>query len=69
MSLLCKLFGHQPPSYAKKGWYSPGQEYGSIVLGPVDGIGRIHCQVYGQCARCDEQFFLARVHLMPEKKP
>lgn len=68
MNILCKLFGHQPPVYAKKGWYSPGQEYGYLVAGPGDGIGREHGQVMAKCARCRVEFKLARVHLIKRDK-
>jgi hypothetical protein len=63
MRFICKLVGHQPPVYAKSGWYSPGQEYGRLELGAVDGIGRQHATVVGDCARCGKQFRLARVHV------
>lgn len=68
MSILCSLFGHQPPVYARKGWYSPGEEYGKVILGPVDGIGRKHAQVEAECARCQTKFIVARIHLPTEKK-
>ena len=67
MNLLCKMVGHQPPVYAPKGWYSPGEEYGRVVRGVVDGIGREHAHVEAQCARCGEKFTVARIHL--EKSP
>jgi 5-methylcytosine-specific restriction endonuclease McrA len=68
MKLLCKLFGHQPPVYAKKGWSSPGQEYGRLESGKIDGIGREHGHVEGKCARCGVVFKLARVHLIKRSK-
>lgn len=63
MKLLCALFGHKPPAYAKTGWYSPGEQYADISSGPTDGIGRVHCEVRGECARCGDRFLLCRVHL------
>ena len=63
MNWLCKLVGHKPPVYGEKGWWSPGEEYGRLFGGPVDGIGTQHGYVMGKCARCGEQFKLARVHL------
>ncbi|GAA5785673.1 hypothetical protein [Chitiniphilus shinanonensis] len=63
MKLLCRLFGHQPPIYSPKGWWSPGEQYGRIVVGRTDGIGRIHAEVQCRCARCGEKFIAARVHL------
>ncbi len=69
MSLLCKIFGHQPPVYAKKGWYSPGEEYADEVSRPYpDGIGRLHCFVYSTCPRCKQRFRLCRIHLPPSVK-
>jgi hypothetical protein len=62
-SLLCILVGHQPPVYAAKGWYSPGEQYGKVRLGAVDGIDRQHAEVICKCARCDEQFTVARIHV------
>ena len=66
-SILCKIFGHKPPVYKKKGWYSPGEEYAK--LGPsivTDGIGRKHAIVYSDCARCRKEFKLCRIHLPKE---
>lgn len=65
-NILCKIFGHKPPCYAKSGWYTPGQQYGRIRGRRVDGIGRIHVEIHGHCARCDEEFMVARIHL-PER--
>lgn len=67
MNILCALFGHSPPVYRKKGWYSPGEEYGYVVVGAVDGIGRVHANIRGVCARCETEFTVCRVHL-PEVK-
>lgn len=61
--LVCKVVGHKPPTYAKKGWYSPGEEYAEVILGPIDGTGLRHATVYGTCARCESCFRLARIHL------
>lgn len=65
--MLCGLLGHKPPVYARKGWWSPGEEYGYIIVGVTDGTGRVHCEVMGRCARCGNEFKLCRVHL-PERK-
>ena len=62
-NLLCTLFGHQPPVYAEKGWYSPGEEYGRIKGVFTDGIGQVHAEVVAECARCGKPFLVARVHL------
>lgn len=63
MGLLCSIFGHKPPVYRQKGWWSPGEEYATVILRGVDGIGRQHAEVRGECARCGEQFLICRVHL------
>jgi hypothetical protein len=63
MNILCKLFGHQPPVYAEKGWYSPGEEYGKLVPSAVDGMGTCHAKVKAECARCGKEFIVAMVHL------
>ena len=63
INLRCYLFGHKPPVYSERGWWSPGNEYGKIVIGPKDGVGRVHGKVHGKCARCDENFIMARVHI------
>lgn len=67
--LLCRMFGHKPPVYAKKGWYSPGEEYGKVVLGGVDGIKRQHARVVAGCARCHEEFTVARIHVPQPERP
>lgn len=67
MKFLCKIFGHQPPVYAEKGWYSPGEQYGRVIRGTVDGLGTEHAAVNAKCARCNEVFMVARIHLPPEK--
>ncbi len=63
MNILCKLFGHQPPIYAKKGWYSPGEEYARVERAGVDGCGVEHATVHSECPRCGEVFKLARIHI------
>lgn len=62
MNILCRLFGHKPPVYADKGWYSPGEEYGRLRRVGKDGIGRVHAVIECNCARCNEFFIAARVH-------
>jgi len=62
-NLLCQQFGHKPPVYAEKGWYSPGEEYGRVIVGRRDGVGRVHAMVEATCARCNEKFIVARIHL------
>ena len=67
MSILCKIFGHQPPVYSEGGWYSPGNEYGKLVQAGTDGTGRKHGAVYCECARCQKEFLVARIHLPEEQ--
>lgn len=61
--MFCKLFGHKPPVYAEKGWYSPGQEYMKVQLDAVDGSGRQHAVIYADCARCGKRFKVGRIHV------
>lgn len=61
--MLCKLVGHKPPVYAKKGWFSPGEQYGKVVLTGQDGIGRTHARVTAECARCGSNFTVALIHV------
>ena len=68
MNVLCKIFGHKPPVYAKSGWYSPGQEYGKLKVLNADNTGRVHGIILGDCARCNKEFMMARVHLPKDDK-
>jgi len=64
MNILCKIFGHKPPIYAKKGWYSPGEEYAKVDKNIIkDGVGTQHAKIYSECPRCEEVFMLCRIHL------
>ena len=70
-SLRCWLFGHQPPVYAPKGWWSPGESYAKVVLGAADGQngdGRRHAAVYSECPRCGEEFLLCYIHVPKVEK-
>lgn len=69
MRLLCSIFGHQPPVYATKGWWSPGEQYGRVVQQGSDGIGREHAHVTAECARCAERFMVVRIHLPAATTP
>lgn len=62
MNILCKIFGHKPPVYACKGWWSPGEEYALLRNIDRDGTGRFHAMVFGKCARCENEFKICRVH-------
>ena len=59
MSLVCKAFGHKPPIY-KSGL---GSEYAKASEGYKDGIGRLHSEVRGECARCGNTFLICKIHL------
>lgn len=63
MSILCHLFGHQPPVYAKRGWWSPGETYAEVKVFATDGIGRQHANIYSECPRCNRNFLLCRIHV------
>ncbi len=63
MGILCKIFGHQPPVYAEKSWYSPGEEYGKLHALRADEIGRVHAEVWFECPRCQHNYMAGRVHL------
>lgn len=62
-NVLCKLVGHKPPVYAAKGWWSPGEEYGTVKPVVVDNVGRKHAKVEAECARCETKFIVCRIHL------
>ncbi len=63
-NILCMTFGHQPPVYAEKGWFSPGQEYATKVINEeTDGVGRKHARVMSECPRCGKEFKLCRIHI------
>lgn len=63
MNIFCRVFGHKPPVYGAKGWWSPGEEYGYIRAQGIDHIGRMHCTVYAECPRCKTEFKIARTHI------
>lgn len=61
-NLICHMFGHKSPSYAAhKGW--GGYEYAELGAPYIDGIGRQHARVTGECARCNMRFFICMVHV------
>lgn len=68
-NILCLLVGHKPPVYARKGWFSPGEEYGKVIEGPTDGIGRRHARVEAECARCNKTFTVCRIHIPKDETP
>ena len=64
MNIICKLFGHQPPVYGKRGWWSPGEEYAKVGSNiEIDGTGREHATIISECPRCKTKFKLCRIHL------
>lgn len=64
MSLRCQLFGHKPPVYSRRGWWSPGNEYANPPHSiQIDGTGRVHAVIDGECARCGRTVRLCRIHL------
>lgn len=65
--LICSIFGHQPPIYATKGWYSPGEEYAKIKSVVVDAINTKHAVVYSECPRCGKEFKLCRLIINLDK--
>jgi ribosomal protein S27AE len=68
MKLLCKIFGHKPPIYAERGWWSPGEQYGTLKGGYIDGIGRVHAEIHTECPRCGEKVMIAQVHIPQTKQ-
>jgi hypothetical protein len=67
VNLLCLLFGHMPPQYARrKGW--GGWEYCDLGTPCTDNIGRQHVEIFGDCARCERRFQVGKTHL-PTQEP
>lgn len=59
MNILCKMFGHKPPRLTwENGFPFPGgKTYLKISMPPiVDGVGRQHVYLKGECARCEAEF-------------
>ena len=61
--LICKLFGHKPPSYGHI-----GEEYGELELGTLDGIGRQHLNLFGNCPRCGERYLVMKAYAKNQKR-
>lgn len=66
-NLFCYVFGHQPPVYADKGWYSPGEEYAKIKNIIVDNINRKHAIIYSECPRCGKEYKLCMLIINIDK--
>lgn len=57
---LCHRHGHKIGG----GYYNnEGGEYFNVQLGAIDGIDRVHCQLYTECKRCGEKFQVGKMHL------
>ena len=65
-NLLCKWFGHMLPCYRQEGWYSPGEMYGQMIGGNVDGIQRVHVDLWAECDRCGDKFQVMKAHVPGE---
>ena len=63
MKLICRIFGHQPPVYRQKGWWSPGEQYMRPIVFATDNIGRVHAECRAECARCGNDFRVGFIHL------
>lgn len=62
MNVICAMFGHLAPQYAAhKGM--GGREYCTLSAPYVDGIGRSHVQIFGECARCERRFQVGMAQL------
>lgn len=59
MSILCKIFGHKPPCY----WQNIGGDYIKLILEGVDGIGRQHARLKGECPRCKKEYWVGSTHV------
>lgn len=64
MNILCKIFGHQPPSCSPL----QGGDYVRIATSITDGIGREHAWLKGECPRCGQEYHVGKVHL-PQPDP
>jgi len=60
---LCKWFGHKLPL-----GFGGGRPYLRILTTIIDGIGRKHAFLYGECPRCREEWNVANIHLPMVKK-
>jgi hypothetical protein len=60
MSILCEMFGHRPDQgyYKHDGW-----GYFDVREGATDGIGRIHGDLYCECARCGVRYQVGKLHI------
>jgi hypothetical protein len=55
--ILCDFFGHRM-GYGRMG----GGDYGDVIGGNVDGIGREHYKLFVRCCRCGVRFHAGSFH-------
>lgn len=58
MAILCALFGHK---HAPSGWWGD-IPYVDVTGGAMDGIGRIHGELWHECVRCGQKYMTGRIH-------
>jgi hypothetical protein len=58
--ILCNWFGHVPR-------YGYGDDSGSgyfeMKPGAIDGIGRLHAELWTTCKRCGQRYRVGKVHI------
>lgn len=60
MSILCKIFGHQP--LTKSGWRgAPG--YAWVRRHTIDGLGVTHLYLHATCPRCHTDYQICNLHI------
>jgi hypothetical protein len=59
MSIICRLLGHKPPLYHGH------PAYGRLKHYAIDNLHTEHAQVIARCDRCEEDFEVCKVHLIP----
>ena len=58
MAFRCYFFGHMP----KHGYYGNNDQYFRAEGGHIDGIGREHWDLYGECRWCGVRYRVGKVH-------
>lgn len=58
MNILCKLFGHK----SMENIYGGGQYVKIRGVAYIDGIGREHFTLYGDCPRCGKNHRVGSIH-------
>lgn len=60
---LCVLFGHRAPFRFQWGRRPVTGEYLTVPHSPlIDGTGRTHFDVYGECPRCGTVYRVGKMH-------